>query len=332
MNNYWLKNNSFKAAQFKTDWLQQQKEKQKLTVSVGIPTLNVEQTLGEVLKSCCQLKEETGLVDQIAIIDSYSTDSTLEVAKKYPVEIYNDAEILSQVAPAKGKGEALWKSLAVLKGDIIVWLDSDVYNFSPYFITGLIGPLLAQPHLVFVKAFYRRPLVNRQNKQRQSLEGGRVTEILMRPFLNLFWPELSYIIQPLAGESAGRKKVLQSIPFFTDYAVEAGLLINIYRQFGLERIAQVNLGERIHSHQSLSALGRMSFAILQALMRLLEKEERFVSKGKLNDVMHQFVLTINSYQVEATKVTVTERPPIIELLSQTKNFSTDSFNSDYFLV
>jgi len=331
MNNYWLKKNTFKAAQFKIDWLQKQKKKQRLTVSVGIPTLNVGQTLAAILESCCRLQAETELIDQIAVIDSYSTDATLEVAKEYPVEIYNDAEILPQVAPAKGKGEALWKSLAVLKGDIIIWLDSDVYNFSPHFITGLIGPLLAKPQLVFVKAFYQRPLVNHKSKQVQPLEGGRVTEILMRPFINLFWPELSGVIQPLAGESAGRKEVLQSIPFFTNYAVEAGLLVNIYHQFGLERIGQVNLGERIHTHQSLSALGKMSFAIMQALIKLLEKEGRLIYKEQLSDVMHQFLPT-NGYQVIATKVTVTERPPIIELLNQAKKLNTEAFSSDYFMV
>lgn len=328
----WLKKNSYHSEQFSINWLSQQKHKQKLTISLGIPTLNVESTIGPLLDICCRLKEESGLIDQIAVIDSYSRDKTLTIAQTYPVEIYNDAEILSQLPPAKGKGEALWKSLAVLKGDIIIWLDSDVYNFKPHFITGLIGPFFTNPQLVYVKAFYQRPLVNHKTKEEQALEGGRVTEILMRPMLNLFWPELKNVIQPLAGESAAKREALVTIPFFTDYAVEAGLLIHIYRRFGLNSIGQVNLGERVHSHQALSALGRMSFTIIYSLIKMLKQEGRLGYEDELPDTLRQFALKGTDFEVVDSKATVIERPPLVEVLAQKNQSAANHLSSDYFLV
>ncbi|MDP1808723.1 MAG: glucosyl-3-phosphoglycerate synthase [Actinomycetota bacterium] len=312
MDEKWLSERTFDHRDFADlELLARKKADLGLSVSVCLPTLNVAATLGPILDGCRALKETGGLIDQLAIVDSCSTDATVPIALAAGAEVFLDRDILPGLAPAGGKGEALWKSLAVLTGDIIIWIDSDIANFHPRFVYGLLGPLLNYPEIGYVKAFYRRPLLLPAGA-RQENEGGRVTEICVRPLLNFFWPPLANLVQPLSGESAARREVLESLPFFTDYAVEVGLLIHVLRRFGLSTIAQVNLDERVHTNQPLQKLGRMSFAILQAVFKLLE-DDGLVTGNTSNELRESFRLEDGVYMPVSERIQIIERPPFKSL-------------------
>jgi glucosyl-3-phosphoglycerate synthase len=209
--------------------------------------------------------------------------------------------VLPDLGSHRGKGEALWKSLHVLDGDIVAWIDTDISNIQPRFVYGLLGPLLREPRLSYVKGFYQRPI--RDGDRVMPEGGGRVTELTARPIINLFFPELSGLVQPLAGEYAGRRTLLESIPFFTGYAVEIGLLIDILEQGGLSAIGQVDLERRIHRNQPLPNLSQMSFVILQAAMRKLEERHRIELLTEMGRTMKlitqdrtQFSLTVREIE------------------------------------
>ncbi|HXT34073.1 MAG TPA: glucosyl-3-phosphoglycerate synthase, partial [Chloroflexota bacterium] len=208
-------------------------------------------------------------------------------------------------------GEALWKSLSVAKGDIIAWIDTDIANIHPKFVYGLLGPLLKEPRIGYVKGFYRRPL--RQGGVLHESSGGRVTELTARPLINLFYPLLSGLIQPLSGEYAGRRSLLEQLPFFTGYGVEIGLLIDILEQFGLNAIAQVDLEQRIHRNQSLSALSRMSFMIMQTVITRLESRRHIELVAEINRSMKAIVQTPDHLQLDVRRVEEFERPPMASL-------------------
>src|SRR5207244_11437411 len=207
-------------------------------------------TRSEIIRTLrASLMKEVPLLDEMVLIDSASTDCTREVAADLGVPVYIHQQILPEAGePHEGKGEALWKSLYVLKGDLIAWVDTDVANMHPKFVYGLIGPLLREPRIGYVKGYYHRPL--RTSKGMQHEGGGRVTELTVRPLLNLFFPLLSGLVQPLAGEYAGRREVLEQLPFFSGYGVETGLLIDLLEHYGLSTIGQVNLEKRIHRNRS----------------------------------------------------------------------------------
>jgi len=312
MDETWLRERTFDHRDFADlAALGARKASSGLSVSVGLPTLNVAKTLGPILDVCQGLKEESGLIDQLAIIDSRSVDETVEIALARGVEVYFDDEILPDLPPAAGKGEALWKSLAVLKGDLIIWIDSDIANFDARFIYGLLGPLLTFPEIGYIKPFYRRPLIGASGGREEN-EGGRVTEVCVRPLLSMFWPELANLIQPLSGESGGRRQILESVPFFTDYAVEVGLLVNILRRHGLLSMAQVDLEERVHTNQPLHKLGRMSFAIMQAIWRLL-REDGLVMEKPPYARRETFAVVDGRYVPVSEEIGVVERPPLATL-------------------
>ena len=189
------------------------------------------------------LVDRVPLIDQIVVIDSDSEDRTAEIAAELGVPVHRHSDILPELGSFIGKGEALWKSLHVLDGDIVAWIDTDISNIQPRFVYGLIGPLLQEPQLQYVKGFYQRPI--RSGDKLQAEGGGRVTELMARPLINLFYPELSGMIQPLSGEYAGRRSLLERLPFFTGYAVEIGLLIDILDQAGLQSVGQVDLERRL---------------------------------------------------------------------------------------
>ncbi|HUH99153.1 MAG TPA: glucosyl-3-phosphoglycerate synthase, partial [Anaerolineales bacterium] len=211
----------------------------------------------------------------------------------------------------RGKGEALWKSLLVTRGDIIVWVDTDIVNIHPRFVYGIIGPLLLNPQVQLVKGFYRRPL--KVGDKMQAGGGGRVTELTARPLLNLFYPELSGVVQPLAGEYAGRRAALERIPFFSGYGVETGLLIDIYERYGLNAIAQVDLLERIHHNQHLEALSKMSFAIIQTIFHKLESRLGSAVLEDVNRSMKLIRYNNNGYFLEVEEIAERERPPMLEV-------------------
>ncbi len=270
----WFAENTFHAGEFSDiRKLVALKEKAGLTVSVGLPALNEEETIGTVIRRVKgPLMDRYPLIDQLIVIDSDSTDRTVEIATELGVPVLRHSEILPELGAYPGKGEALWKSLHALDGDIVAWIDTDIRNIQPRFVYGLLGPLLREPRIQYVKGFYTRPI--REGDRITPEGGGRVTELMARPLLNLFFPELSGLVQPLAGEYAGRRALLESLPFFTGYAVETGLLIDILEHAGLSAIGQVDLERRIHRNQSLIDLSQMAFVILKAAVRKLEERHR----------------------------------------------------------
>ena len=259
----WFAENTFHAHEFSDiRKLVALKERQNLTISLGLPALNEEKTIGTVIKRVKgALVDRVPLIDQIVVIDSDSEDRTREIAAELGVPVHRHSDILPELGSYIGKGEALWKSLHVLDGDIVAWIDTDISNIQPRFVYGLIGPLLQEPQLQYVKGFYQRPI--RSGGKLQAEGGGRVTELMARPLINLFFPELSGMIQPLSGEYAGRRSLLERLPFFTGYAVEIGLLIDILDQAGLQSVGQVDLERRIHRNQPLPNLSQMAYVILQ---------------------------------------------------------------------
>ena len=309
----WFAENTFHADEFADlKYLLSLKEEQNLTISLALPALNEEQTVGKVIRTIKNvLMKRIPLLDEIVLIDSNSTDRTRQIAKKIDVPVYIHQEVLSQYGARKGKGEALWKSLYCTRGDIIIWIDTDIVNIHPRFIYGLIGPLLLRPEIDFVKGFYRRPL--KVGNKMQAGSGGRVTELTARPLLNLFYPELSGMIQPLSGEYGGRRKVLEQMPFFSGYGVEIGLLIDMLEKFGLRSIAQVDLQERIHHNQPLEALGKMSFAIIQAVIRKLEGKYGQSMLENINKTMKMIRHEQDRFFLDIEEIAEGERPPMIEI-------------------
>ena len=309
----WFGENTFHADEFNRlrDEVEL-KRSQEFTISLALPALNEEETVGRVIRMMKkELMQKVPLLDEIVLIDSNSTDRTREIAKKEGIPVYIHQQLLERMGVRRGKGEALWKSLLVTKGDIIVWIDTDIVNIHPRFVYGIIGPMLRNPQIRFVKGYYRRPL--KVGSKLQVGGGGRVTELTARPLLNLFYPELSGVVQPLSGEYGGRREALEQAIFYSGYGVETGLLIDIYERYGLGAIAQVDLLERIHHNQHLEALSKMSFAIIQTVMHRLEK--RF-GRAVLDDVNRSMKLIRHDsrgYFLDVEEIAERSRPPMIEV-------------------
>jgi nucleotide-binding universal stress UspA family protein len=306
----WFAENTFHAGEFRDiRALVALKEKAGLTVSVGLPTLNEERTVGLVIKRVkSALMDRVPLIDQLVVIDSDSEDRTREIAEDLGVPVIRHSAILPETGTFRGKGEALWKSLHVLDGDIVAWIDTDISNIQPRFVYGLLGPLLREPRISYVKGFYKRPI--RDGDKIVPEGGGRVTELMARPLLNLFFPELSGLIQPLAGEYAGRRALLESLPFFTGYAVEVGLLIDILDQAGLSAIGQVDLERRIHRNQPLPNLSQMAFVILQAAMRKLEERHRIELLTEMGRTMKLIAQERDRFSLTVREIGDQLRPPM----------------------
>lgn len=314
----WFAENTFHANEFADlKYLLSLKQKQNLTISLALPALNEEQTVGRVIRTIRNvLMKRVPLLDEIVLIDSNSTDRTRQIAEKIGVPVYIHQEILPQYGARKGKGEALWKSLYCTRGDIVIWVDTDIVNIHPRFIYGLIGPFLLRPEIDFVKGFYRRPL--KVGNKMQAGSGGRVTELTARPLLNLFYPELSGVVQPLSGEYGGRRKALEQLPFFSGYGVEIGLLIDMLEKFGLSSVAQVDLLERIHHNQPLDALSKMSFAIIQAVIRKLEGKYGQNMLENINKTMKMIRYEQERFFLDIDEIAERERPPMIEVKEYTE--------------
>jgi len=311
----WLKSNTFHHSQF---WdilhLIEEKEKKNLTISLCIPTLNEEKTIGkEVVLFKSELQDRYPLTDEIVVIDSGSTDRTLEVASSFGASVYLSADILPEMGFKRGKGENLWKALYQLKGDIIVYVDADIKNIHPRFVYGLVAPLIQRADIKYVKAFYDRPLA--LSKEIRPSGGGRVTEILVRPLFSLFFPELTAIIQPLSGEYAVRREVLEKIPFPVGYGVETSNLIDVYFEYGLDAFAQTDLDKRIHRHQETRDLGKMSFGILRAFFKRLKARGIVSDLPELTANLRQFQAIESRYEQVIHEIYEEERPPMIELAS-----------------
>jgi glucosyl-3-phosphoglycerate synthase len=309
----WFAENTFHADEFADlDQLLALKRQQRVTISLALPALNEEDTVGDVIQSVkSALMDAVPLLDEVVLMDSDSTDRTRQIAAGLGVPVYIHQHTLCRHGARRGKGEALWKSLYTTCGDILVWIDTDIVNIHPRFVYGLLGPLLANPRLQFVKGFYRRPI--RVGDRIQAGGGGRVTELTARPLINLFYPELSGVIQPLSGEYGGRRKALERLPFSSGYGVEIGLLIDVLETFGLDAIAQVDLLERVHHNQPLESLSKMSFAIVQTVIRKLEARFGRDVLEEVNKTMKLIHYEGGRFFLEIEEIAEQERPPMIEL-------------------
>ena len=252
------------------DWavgdLAERKHRQGDTVSVVIPARDEERTVAGVVSAIAKLKADTGLVDELIVMDSDSADATARVAAAAGATVYPAREVAPELGGYPGKGEALWKSLLVTKGDIVVFVDADLTRWGPHFVTGLLGPLLADPGVHLVKGYYERLFPGTDHGDSlasgDSAEGGRVTELVARPLLSLWWPHLTRVVQPLAGEWAARRELMESLPIPVGYGIELAVLLDTAAERGLDAIAQVDLGRRGHKHQSSHDLAVMAAEIL----------------------------------------------------------------------
>jgi glucosyl-3-phosphoglycerate synthase len=308
------------------------KKQKGLKISLAFPTLNEELTIGkEILVIRTELMDRYPLLDEIAVIDSSSKDKTRILAERYGAKVIVSKDILPKYGTYRGKGENLWKSLYALEGDIIVWVDADISNIAPKFVYGLLGPLLEDDSISYVKAFYERPM--RSSDGISESGGGRVTEILVRPLFSLFYPELSFLIQPLSGEYSGRRALLEQLSFSTGYGVELGHLIDVYRLSGCGAIAQVDLDMRIHRNQSTAALSKMSFGILNTFFARAEKSGFLKLESKLCSSHIALEATPNAkqegvssvrqdseHQVIKTEISTEERPPMTEIPEYMEKF------------
>jgi len=309
----WFAESSFHHAEFADlKRLVELKEKQGLTISAVLPTLNEAETIGPIVRAArVELMEKVRLIDELLVIDSESTDGTRELAEAEGARVVRHPEVLARYGSYVGKGEALWKSLHETSGDLVVWSDTDIRDWHPRFLYGPLGPLLTEPRIGYVKAYYQRPIV--QDGQMKEGGGGRVTELVARPLINLFYPELSGYIQPLAGEYAGRREHLERIPFFTGYAVEIGHLIDLLERLGLNGFGQVDLDIRIHRNQELEGLSKMSFVILQAVMKRLEERRRVRLFAELGSTMKLPRSGPNELALEVIELADAERPPMVRI-------------------
>ncbi len=311
---HWFASNTFTSAEF-TDLQQllRWKEASGQTISLALPALNEEKTIGSVISTLKEaLLDDVPLLDEIILMDSNSTDRTREIAAELGVPVYIHQQVLAkEVGSFPGKGEALWKSLYVTRGDIIVWVDTDITNIDPRFVYGLLGPLLSWDSIQYVKGFYRRPITEGGALRPEG--GGRVTELVSRPLINLFVPELSGVVQPLSGEYAGRRQALEQLPFFSGYGVETGLLIDILSNFGLHAIAQSDLQERVHHNQSLTGLSRMSFAILQVFIARLEERNKVRLLDEVNRSIKLIRYEPDRFFLNVESISDVERPPMLSV-------------------
>ena len=279
--------------------------KRNTKVSVVLPALNEEATVGDIVAVIRRelMSEAVPLVDELVVVDSGSTDRTAEVAAAAGARVVARDAILPRIPAVPGKGEVLWRSLLVTGGDVVCFIDADLRDFSADFVTGIVGPLLTDPDIDFVKATYDRPFGAGDTPG----QGGRVTELVARPLLNLHWPQLAGFVQPLGGEYAARRSLLERLPFPVGYGVELGLLVDALHTVGLDALAQVDVGVRKHRHQDERALGRMAAAIYRtAQLRL--------SRGHLvRPRLTQFERGEDGFVPRTYAVDTEERPPMAEI-------------------
>lgn len=274
-----------------------------------LPALDEAATVGSVVREVATLHPV--LVDEVVVVDGGSTDGTADVAAAAGARVHTGKTLQPDHGEPAGKGDALWRGLSTTTGDLVVFCDTDVRNFRAGFVTGLLGPLLTDPAVAFVKAFYDRPVA--VDDVLHAGAGGRVTELTARPLLNLFWPELAGFVQPLSGECAARRSLLEALPFFTGYGVEFGLLVDTCALAGVDAMAQVDLGERVHRNQSLAALSRMAYGVVQVAARRLAAQGRVTLPSGDVGAYLQFDRRADVVTAAYRDVGVVERPPLKSL-------------------
>ncbi|HEY1358408.1 MAG TPA: glucosyl-3-phosphoglycerate synthase [Thermoleophilaceae bacterium] len=264
-------------------------------VTVALPTREVADTIGPIIE---RLQTLGGLIDQILVVDAASEDGTADIAGRLGADVHQESELMPGFGAARGKGDAMWRALSVARGEIVVYLDSDTRDFSPHFATGMLGPLLCDDRVQFVKGFFRRPFA--EEGSGRPLDGGRVTELTARPLLSAFYPELAGFVQPLAGEVAARRDTFDRLPFATGYAIETSMLLHARDAVGIEAMAQVDLDERRNYHQPLARLGPMAYAVLRVILERLRRE------GRLHD---DHAPPLQTAEGQLIQVELIERPP-----------------------
>ncbi|MER5780456.1 glucosyl-3-phosphoglycerate synthase [Streptomyces mobaraensis] len=299
----WLSRRSWTAADRPLDRLLAAKRATGTTVSVVLPALNEEATVGDIAAAIRRdlMTDEVPLVDELVVLDSGSTDGTARVAAAAGARVEHRDAVLPGLPAVPGKGEVLWRSLLVTSGDVVCFVDADLRDFSSAFVSGIVGPLLTDPDVDFVKAMYDRPLGEAAG------QGGRVTELVARPLLNLHWPRLAGFVQPLGGEYAARRSLLERLPFPVGYGVELGLLVDALHTVGLDALAQVDVGVRKHRHQDGRALGRMAAAIYRTAQLRLGREPL------VRPELTQFERTAEGFVPRTYPVDTEERPPMTQI-------------------
>jgi glucosyl-3-phosphoglycerate synthase len=276
----------------------------RASISVCLPAKECAPTIAPIVDALVDLRER-GVVDQVLVVDVGSADGTAAIAAAHGAEVVDENALLPQFGRVRGKGDAMWRALSVLRGDIVAFLDADTVDFAAHFCTGVIGPLVADPDVQYVKGFFRRPF--RVGDTVVPDAGGRVTELAARPLLTRFYPELAGVRQPLAGEMAGRRSLLEALPFATGYAVETALLLDAYAAVGPAGLAQVDLDVRQNTHQPLADLGPMAYAVLLAVTQRLEREGRLAPSAPA-----PFPVARDGH-AEQLDLDIVERPPMASL-------------------
>jgi len=305
----WFRQRSTHWRDWPLDRLLESKQRQGARISVVIPARDEERTVAGVVTAIRQaLVIDAPLVDEVVVVDSDSADATAAVATRAGATVHRARDIAPQLGSHHGKGEALWKSLLVTEGDLLVFVDADLTRWGPHFVTGLVGPLLDDPEVRLVKGCYARVTTARDGST--SSEGGRVTELVARPLLSLWWPELTSVIQPLAGEWAARRSLMESLSIPVGYGVELATLLDTFSRHGLAALAQVDLGARAHRHQSDHDLALMAAELLVVAENRHTRPRRLLPDLAL----HQFVREQGTVRPRARPVPTRERPPLSTVL------------------
>jgi glucosyl-3-phosphoglycerate synthase len=280
--------------------LEQLIERKREPVTAVLPAREVANTIGPIVEELLALRP---LIDQILVVDAASSDGTADIARALGGEVHQESDLLPEFGQVLGKGDAMWRALAVARGELILYLDADTGEFPAHFATGMLGPLILRDDVDWVKGTFRRPFTTETGERRPD-DGGRVTELSARPLLSAFYPELAGFGQPLAGETAARRSVFERIPFATGYAVEMAMLLDVRDAVGLERMAEVDLEQRLNVHQPLRSLGPMAYAVLRVILERLRRE------GRLLDDHAPPLQTADGRLIQ---VELVERPPYASL-------------------
>jgi len=274
------------------------RERKRETVSVVLPAREVADTIGPIVDTLTSLN----LIDQVLVVDAASQDGTADRARSAGAEVHQESDLMTELGPVLGKGDAMWRALSVAHGDIVVYMDSDTRGFEGHFVCGLLGPLLVEEGAEFIKGSFRRPFAGESVDSPAG--GGRVTELMARPLLSAFYPDLAAFAQPLAGEVAARRDLFERLPFACGYAIETSMLLHARDLVGTEAMAQVDLDERRNRHQALEQLGPMAYAVLQVIL------DRLRSEGRLLDGE---VPPLQAADGRVLQVELIERPPLASL-------------------